>query len=182
VTGLRSIGVMAVILAALAAVYVLASRPADVPEDAPRPALWSAAVEDLVAVTIDLPEAGRQGAWVRGGEGDWHGAGGDRRKVDPGRWQGVSLLLSAPRAERLIMAGANPEQLASYGLLKPRMTVELVLADDRRIRAEVGDPTPGGSAFYIRHAASTDVYTVHRTWFEVLERLVVDPPYASNGG
>lgn len=174
--GLRSIGVMAAILAALAAVYVLASWRAEVPEDAPRPALWSAPVEDLVSVTIDFPAAGNNGAWVRGEDGDWYGAGTDGRKVDAQRWQGVALLLSGPRAERLIAVRATPEQLASYGLLQPRMAVDLVLKGDRRIRVEVGDPTPGGSAFYVRRATSTDVHTVHQTWFEVLERLVVDPP------
>jgi hypothetical protein len=173
VTGLPSIGVMAVILAALAAVYVLTSGPPDIPEDA-RPALWSAPVDDLVAVTITLPAAGKSEAWIRGEDG-WYGAdaGGE---VDARRWRGVPLLLSGPRAERLIAAGATPAQLASYGLLPPRMTVDLALAGGRRIGAEVGDPTPGGPACYVRPAAGTDVYAVHQTWCEVVERLVVDPP------
>ncbi len=179
--GLRSIGVMAVILAALVAVYVLTSRP-DVPEDAPRPELWSAPMEDLVSVTIALPASGERGAWIRGADGDWYGAGADGRKVDAQRWGGVSLLLSGPKAERLIAAAATPEQLASYGLLRPRMTVDLVLEGDRRIHVDVGDATPGGAAFYVRRAASTAVYTVHQTWFGVLERLVVDPPYATDAG
>lgn len=180
-TGLRSIGVMAVILAALAALYVLASRPADVPPDAPRPDLWSAPMDDLVAVTIALPASGKRGAWVRGAGGDWYGAGADRRKVDSQRWGGVSLLLSGPKAERLIAAAATPEQLASYGLLRPRMTIDLVFEGDRRIHVDVGDPTPGGAAAYVRRAGSADVYTVHETWFAVLERLVVDPPTVKDG-
>jgi hypothetical protein len=173
---------MAVILTALAVVYVLITRPGDIPEEVSRPELWSAPMVDLVSVTIDLPALGKRGAWVRGAEGDWYGEGADGRNVDARRWRGVSLLLSGPKAERLIAAGATSEQLASYGLLRPRMTVDLMLEGDRRIRVDVGDPTPDGSAFYVRRGASTDVYTVHETWFEVLERLGVDPPYAPDGG
>ena len=97
-----------------------------------------------------------------------------------GAGRGIPLLLSSPKAERLIAAAATPEQLASYGLLRPRMTVDLVLTGDRRIGIEVGDPTPGGDAYYVRVSAHTDVYTVHETWFAVLERLVLDPPYATD--
>jgi hypothetical protein len=179
--GLRSIGVMALILAALWGVYVLTGPPAGVPEGAPRPELWSAQVEDLVSLTIALPAAGKEEAWIKGADGGWYGQGADGRKVDVRRWGGgIPLLLSGPKAERLIAAAATPEQLASYGLLRPRMTVDLVLEGDRRIRVDVGDPTPGGSAYYLRLAARTEVYTVHETWFEVLERLVLDPPYAAD--
>ena len=133
-------------------------------------------------MTVGLPAAGKQEAWTKDTNGDWYGAGSERRKVDMARWGGgVPLLLSGPKAERLIAPAATPEQLASYGLLQPRMTVDLVLRDDRRIRAEVGDATPAGSAYYVRLADSADVYTVHRTWVEVLERLVLDPPYAKDG-
>jgi hypothetical protein len=179
--GLRSIGVMAVILAALFAVYVLTGPPADVPEDAPRPELWSAPMDDLVALTIVLPAAGKEGAWLKGADGAWYGKA-DGRKVDARRWGGgIPLLLSGPQAERLITAAATPEQLASYGLLRPRMTVDLLLEGGRRIGIDVGDPTPAGSAYYVRLASQPEVYTVHETWFEVLERLVLDPPYATDG-
>jgi hypothetical protein len=63
--GLRSIAVMAVILAVLWTVYVLTEPPAGVPEGAPQPELWSAQVEDLVSLTIALPAAGKEGAWIK---------------------------------------------------------------------------------------------------------------------
>jgi Domain of unknown function (DUF4340) len=175
--GARSIAAMAVILAALWAVYLLTGPPADAPEEAPRPALWSAQADDLVAVTIALPSAGKEGAWIKGANGDWYDQKRDGRNVDVRRWGGgIPLLLSGPKAERLIAAAPAPEQLAAYGLLRPRMTVDLVLKGEQRIGVEVGDPTPDGSAYYVRVAARPQVYTVHATWFGVLERLVLDPP------
>ena len=42
---------------------------------------------------------------------------------------------------------------------------------------KVGDSAPDGSAYYIELADSNAVYTVDDIWYEVLERLVLEPPY-----
>ena len=43
----------------------------------------------------------------------------------------------------------------------------------------VGDRTPDGNAFYVKAPDSNDVALVDYTWYEVLERLIKEPPYAS---
>jgi len=41
----------------------------------------------------------------------------------------------------------------------------------------VGDRTPDGHAYYVQAPGSNDVALVDFTWYEVLERLVKEPPY-----
>jgi hypothetical protein len=94
------------------------------------------------------------------------------------RWGGgIPLLLSGPGAERLIASESTDEQLQMYGLEDPKMKIDLTLENEDTINIEVGDRTPDGQACYIKLVKSNDVYTVHYTWYEVLERLVLEPPY-----
>ena len=44
----------------------------------------------------------------------------------------------------------------------------------------VGDRTPSGDAFYVQAPGSNDAALVAYNWYEVLERLVKEPPYASS--
>ena len=57
------------------------------------------------------------------------------------------------------------------------MWIALTLDNGDNIHIEIGDNTPNGQGYYIRRAESKDVYTVDYTWYEVFERLVLDPPY-----
>lgn len=94
------------------------------------------------------------------------------------RWGGgIPLLLSGPGAERLIAAAATDKQLESYGLKAPRMKIELTLKNEDTILVDIGDRTPDGQTYYIKKRDSQAVYTVDHTWYEVLERLVREPPY-----
>jgi hypothetical protein len=173
---------MAGLLVALGVLYVVISRPEPEPRVAPRPPIWSVEMDELETVAIDLPSAGKSEAWVRRADRDWYFDRPNGPKVDARRWGGgIPLLLSGPRAERLIAAGATADQLRIYGFDTPRMTVDLVLENGTVIAVEIGEPTPDGSAYYVRLAGSTDVYSVHRTWFAELDRLVLDPPYPGPG-
>ena len=97
-------------------------------------------------------------------------------KVDTVRWGGgIPLLLSGPVATRLIAEQATAQQLELYGLDKPIMQIDLTLDNGDHIRTEIGDSTPNGQGYYIRRADL--IYAVDYTWFDVLERLVLDPPY-----
>jgi hypothetical protein len=57
------------------------------------------------------------------------------------------------------------------------MKIELALESGDNINIELGDSNPDGQGYYIKLADSRSVYTVDFTWFNVLERLVLDPPY-----
>ena len=80
-----------------------------------------------------------------------------------------------------VNARISPEayrnMLELYGLDEPRMHIDLTLDNGNNIRIEIGDRTPNGQGYYIKLADSKDVYTVDYTWYNVFERLVLDPPY-----
>ncbi len=93
------------------------------------------------------------------------------------RW-GIEFLLTGPGAERVIAKNATEEKLAEFGLTQPQMEIILTLEDGDILNITVGDRTPGGDTFYVQGPDSNDVSLVDYTWYEVLERLVKEPPYA----
>jgi hypothetical protein len=175
---LRSIAVMAAILAVLAAAYVATRRPAPAPQEKPREFLWSVEMDDLRRIAISLPSEGKAEAWVRHDDQYWYFDEPGGPKVDMKRWGGgIPLLLSGPGTNRSIADDAGSELLAIYGFNAPAARIELTLANGQEIKVEVGDRTPGGEASYVRLTDSRGVYTVDQTWVDVLERLVREPPY-----
>ena len=63
-------------------------------------------------------------------------------------------------------------------MFTPQMEIALTLEDGDTLNIIVGDRTPDGNAFYVKVPDSNDVCLVDYTWYEVLERLVKEPPYA----
>jgi hypothetical protein len=174
----RALVVMGGIVVALGAVYLVTSRPAPAPQPAPRTFVWSVAFDEPRAIGISLPRADKSQAWVIHEDKYWYFDAPQGPRVDMKRWGGgIPLLLSGPGAERVISRDATDAQLATYGLANPRMRIRLDLKNGRVIEAEVGDAVPAGGACYIRLAGSREVYTVDRTWYDVLARLVLEPPY-----
>lgn len=168
-------------MVALGLVYAFWRRPAPAPETE-RARLWDVEMLELEKVAIALPRQGLAQAWVRRADKHWYFDGPAGLPVSNERWGGgVPAILSSPRATRTITADASDEQLSAYGLREPRMTITLDTDKGRRIAIEVGDPTPTGRDHYLRLAASREIHTVDRTWYDVLERLVVEPPYTGEG-
>jgi hypothetical protein len=64
-----------------------------------------------------------------------------------------------------------------YGFQNPKMKMALILRNEDTINIEVGNRTLGGRAYYIKQLNSRAIYTVDHAWYDVLERLVLDPPY-----
>lgn len=175
---LRPILMMVVVLVALGMYVYLANRPGPAPPTAPRPYIWSLESVDLKRVAISLPSVNKRLAWIRREDHNWSFDAPDGPQVNVKRWGGgVPLLLSRPGAERRIADQATDEQLTAYGLNEPGMTIGLTLKNGHSFKIEVGDRTPDGQAYYIRLANARDIYTVHHTWRDVLERLVLEPPY-----
>ena len=100
--------------------------------------------------------------------------------MDVERWGGgIPLLLSGPGTDRVISENATEEQLAEFGLAQPQMEITLTLEDGDTLIIRIGDRTPSGDTFYVQVPNSNDVCLVDYTWYEVLKRLVKEPPYAS---
>jgi hypothetical protein len=175
----RAILVMLAVAAVLAAVLFVSRRPprtAAVAE--PQHYVWLVEMDQLAAIRIRLPRQKLDRAWVKRDDQYWYFDEPKGPQVDMKRWGGgVPLLLSGPGANRRLTASATAGQLSAWGLSDPRMRIDLALEDGKAISILVGDPTPDGQACYIALAGSPEAYTVDYTWYDVMDRLVRDPPY-----
>lgn len=176
---LRSIVVMAAALVVLGVVlYFFGPRPNAEPAPEPRTFVWSFDFTKLQRIAIELPEAGKSDAWVKHEDNAWYFDRPDGSQVDQKRWGGgIPLILSGPGADRLIASDATSEQLAMYGLLAPRMIIVITTEDGEKLEVVVGDQTPNHKASYVAVSGANKVFSVDSTWYAVLERLVLDPPY-----
>ena len=178
----RAALVMLAVVAALGAVYYVVSRPKPAPAAPERQFVWYVDMTELSTMAISLPPLGRSERWVKHADQYWYFDAPGGPKVNMKRWGGgIPLILSGPAANRRIAAGVTDRELAVYGLVSPRMQIALTLATGQPITIVVGDPTPDRQAYYIKLAQSREVYTVDASWYDVLARLVTDPPYPVPG-
>ena len=177
---LGSILTLLAILIALG-VYFLFFRPTEPPPEAPepRPFVWLVDMEELQHIILSLPQEGKSESFVKHEDRYWYFDDPPGPKVDMERWGGgIPLILSGPGAERRIARDATEEELAIFGFTEPNLRIVLTLENEEIIDIVVGDNTPGGTTYYVKLIDSNDVYTVDFTWYGVLERLVLEPPYA----
>ena len=176
---LRNILILVAVLGIAGAVYV-ATRPEIVPEARPEPRefVWMFEMDELTAIVIELPREGLKESFVKHEDRQYYFDDPPGPRVDQKRWGGgIPLLLSGPAAERPIVKDADDEQLAIYGFEVPSLVATLSRGKADTVIIEVGDPTPDGESHYVRVADSRDIYTVWRGWYEVMERIVTEPPY-----
>lgn len=176
---LRNILILVAVLAVATAVY-FATRPVEEPpvEPDPRPRVWEFEMEELEHILIELPRLDMHESFVKHADRQWYFVDPSDIQVNPDRWGGgIPLILSGPFLERIIAEDATEEQLAEYGFTTPMMKLYLTTEDDEVVIIEVGDVSPGGYVYYLRLAESNNVYTIDLTWYQVLERLVLEPPY-----
>ncbi len=176
---LRNILILLAILLTLGGYFYFSNVPQPPPEQEPKLYVWLIEMEELQHIEIRLPREGKSQAFIKEEDRSWHFDDPQRSEVDMERWGGgIPLLLSGPGLERVIAKNATEEKLAEFGLTQPQMQITLILEDGYTLNITVGDRTPDGSAFYVQAPRSNDVALVDFTWYEVLERLVKEPPYA----
>jgi hypothetical protein len=184
---LRNIVILAVILAVLAGVFYLVSRPE--PTTPPKSIMyvWDIDMDYITHIEIELPREGLIQSFIKRPQGDQFPWFFD----DPPKYSSVNatafggsgppLLLSGPGASR-DLGYATKEQLDAYGLTNPSMKITVTTNKDgieSVIESDVGDKTIDGINYYVRAPGLNQVALVDYTWYEVLERLVKEPPYAS---
>ncbi len=151
-------------------------------KEEPRVFLWNIEMGEIQHIEIRLPRENMSESFIKishGNEFPWYFDDPQRSDVDINRWGGgIPLLLSGPGAERVIAKNATEEQLAEFGLTQPQMEITLTLEDGDILNITIGDRTPDWNTFYVQVPNSNDVALVDYTWYEVLERLVKEPPYA----
>ena len=183
---LRNILILLAILLALGGYFYFSNLPKPAPEKEKRFEVWSIDEEVLQRIEIRLPPENKRQTFIKEtiinthNETDvsWHFDDAQRSSVNMTRWGGMTLLLNGPGAERVIATNATQEKLAAFGLTQPRMEITLTLADGQALNITVGDKTPDGHAFYVQVPGSNNVATVDISWYQVVERLVKEPPYA----
>ena len=175
---LRTILILLVVLLALGGYFYFASRPEPAPEPEPQLYVWLIDMDEIQHIEIRLPSEGQSQAFMKEEDMTWHFDDPQKSAVDMQRWGGgIPLILSGPGTERVIAENATQEKLAEFGLAQPQMELTLTLDSGETLNITVGDRTPDGRAFYIQAPGSNDVALVDYTWYDVLERLVKEPPY-----
>ncbi len=140
--------------------------------------VWSIDFLDIQRVEIILEERDRSEAWIVHDDGYFYFDQPGGSIVDIERWGGgIPLLLGGPAAQREIGEVADSAKLDIYGLAKPAMRILIRMRDGAELEVELGDRTPNDMGNYIKLAHSSKVYIVDYTWYDVMENIVLDPPY-----
>ncbi len=175
---LRTILILAVILLALGSYWLFFQPSEPVPEPETQLYVWLIEMEEIEAITIRLPRENQSQAFIKEEDRSWHFDDPQRTMVDMQRWGGgIPLLLSGPGTDRIISENTSDEKLAEFGLIQPQMELVLTLENGDILNITVGDRTPNRAFFYVQAPDTRDVALVDYTWFEVLERLIKEPPY-----
>ncbi|MFC1988512.1 DUF4340 domain-containing protein [Chloroflexota bacterium] len=177
---LRNIFILLAILLALGGYYYFSNIPE--PPAIPEPILyvWNTDVDTIEHIEIRLLHEDKGQAFIKipeEGKYPWYFDDQERSEVSTTRWGGIPMLLSRPGADRPIAQNVTPEKLAVFGLSQPQMEINLGLEDGNIINIKVGNSAPDGHAFYVQLPNTKDVALIDNTWYEVVERLVTEPPY-----
>jgi len=179
----KNILILLGVLTALGAYFYLTNTHEPSPKPKPRTYVWLIEIEEIEHITISLPGEGESQSFIKIDEEDkfpWYFDDPQRSEMNVERWGGgIPLLLSGPGAERIIAENATVEKLTEFGLIPPHMKITLTLENGDVLSIAVGDRTPSGDSYYVQAPDSNEVALVDYTWYEVLERLVKEPPYPS---
>ena len=167
-------GILLVVLALIAGIWFFVFKVGDEPRE-PSDAFWFYKVAEADIETISIKtESVEQSFSIRDGLG-WYFTGEQQPQVDLSRWGGVTLVLSGPRARRVLTEGVD--DLKIYGLDPPSTTLGLHLRGDRKLTMYLGDLTPDGSGYYATQEDDDNLYVIESVWGKVLRRLAFEPPY-----
>ncbi len=178
---LRSILILLAVLLALGGYFYFSNRPEPPVKQDPRSFVWLIDGDDIKHIEISLPREGKSQAFINIPQGDqfpWFFDDAENSPVDVTRWGGgITLLLSGPGVIRILSENTSDDKLAEFGIADPLMTVNLTLLDGYQINILVGDIAPDGLSFYMLAPRTRDVALVDISWYEVMARLINEPPY-----
>ena len=176
---LRAIIGLAVVLAIVGVVYLAINKTTPTTPTQPRPYIWDFEMDALQKISLTMPKLNQSVSFIEHDDRYYYFDVPNGPKVDMTRWGGgIPLILSGPGADRLLFQNATDANLAECGFNTPTISITLTLNDDKVYNIDVADATPSGGAYYIRLTDTRDIYTVDYSWYDVVARLVTDPPYA----
>jgi hypothetical protein len=149
---------------------------------------WNFDIDNLQNLTMSLPKANISESFVKHPDNqEFYFDVANGPEVDDQRWGGaIPALLSGPEASRLVQQNATTAELQQYGIgtsVSPstlNMDIKLTILSSgtpTNYEIYVGDSNPSGTIYYIRLASNADVYTVDKSWYDVLAGIITDPPY-----
>jgi hypothetical protein len=170
---------MVAILAVAGTTYFFVSRPKPAAPTTPHYYVWSFDMQQLNKITMSLPKQGLTLSFSKhSDDSEFYFDNPPGPEVDNQRWGGgIPLLLSGPGANRLILQNATDAQVAEYGFNTPNFTATLTLDNGKIYEVQVGDITPDGTNYYTRLTNTGDIYTVDKSWYDVLSGIIITPPY-----
>ena len=178
---LRNILILLIVLLALGGYFYFFNASEPPPEKKiPQVFVWIIEMGEAQHIEVGLPREDKSVAFVKISQGSkfpWYFDDPQRSEVDVTRW-GIEFLLVGPGAERIMDKNITKEKLAEFGLTQPQMEITITLEDGDVLNIKVGDRAPAGNTYYVQAPGSNDVALVDHVWYEVLERLVKEPPYA----
>jgi hypothetical protein len=155
--------------------YILYDRREKERVTAPEPPdVWSLDPDAISRIHIRLLKEKKEISFLKNERDEWIINNEDQPPVSLKRWGGIVLLLSGPQAKRLI--SEKEADTTRYGVSTPRMVVSLTADKPGAVTILVGDPTPDEKSFYTMLKPFQAVYLLDRTWYDTIERLVLDPP------
>jgi hypothetical protein len=174
----RNTLVMVIILALLGGfIFYLQTSQKKEPTESP-PDVWSYEEDDINHITMRLPREKKAIAFakvVKGNDYNWFIDSSPRKPISLKRWGGIVLLLSGPQSRRVIANQVTDMDL--YGLNTPSLEISLVIGKKKEnLTVIVGDRTPDDKAVYVILKEHKTVYLLDHTWYEVMIRLVREPP------
>jgi hypothetical protein len=148
--------------------------------------VWNFIMDNLQNLTITLPKVNGSESFVKHPDDqEFYFDVANGVVVDNQRWGGaIPALLNGPEVGRMVQQNASTGQLQQYGLdaateilnMDAKMTF-LLSGTPVNYEIYVGDSNPEGTTYYIRLASNNDVYTVDKSWYDVLADIVTNPPY-----
>lgn len=169
---------VAVLVVAITVFFI--TRPTEELSKTPDPKerIWQFDMDELAHIIIELPHLEMSESFVKHEDRQWYFDDPPGPQVDSDRWGGgIPAILSGPTVERIVAEDADEERLETFGLNSPMMKMTLTKEDEEIVRIEVGDEVAVSGDHYIKLADSNNVYTINSSWYNVLERLVLEPPY-----
>ena len=186
---LKAILILVAILAVAGTTYYFVTRPKAATQPEAKHFVWNFDMDLLHEVTITLPKAGNGGlseSFIKHPDNEeYYFDVANGPEVDNQRWGGgIPALLSGPQASRMIQQNATKLQLQQYGLdtstdqlnMDLKLTI-LVSGNPVYYEIYVGESNPEGTTYYFRLSSNNDVYTVDKSWYDVISDVITDPPY-----
>ena len=153
----------------------MALRPRTELEDSASLRPWFYIVKDTKINKLDVEYYGDEEEFIRDQNRKWHIGGLEGPQVGQA-FSGTPFLAAGARSPRIITQEPSDSELATYGLIDPKIKLRVYMEDGENWRVLIGALTADRVNNYAQAEGFDDVYLLDRTWGEHMARLITDTP------